>query len=280
MPLAASTDFGARVFDGADGLSVHDHLFAAANTALPHLRDEPQTVSAIQSFLTGVARVDLFALKKGGTIDGEITAPLGPEVPALTPGATYLLEAVVRTLKLGHHLTQGTADSNEIWLELTAKSGGQIIASAARRSWSSWATSSLFSYLHGRASTSGQRGHFSCRSAKRRYRLAPPRWCIWAEGPRRTGAPVDVAGCVSKVRSRVPRFALSETARMDLLTTIALDRVEFPVARAAIVGRGITFLSGNVERLRHRPPLETRRQRRANAPGVGGLHRGRASRTA
>ena len=130
MPLAASNDFGARVFEGADRLSVHDHLFAAANTALPHLRGETQTVSAIQSFLTGVARVDLFALKRGGTIDGPILAPLRPEVPPLSPGQTYLLETVVRTLKVGHHLTQGTADSNEIWLEMTAKSGGRVLGAS------------------------------------------------------------------------------------------------------------------------------------------------------
>jgi hypothetical protein len=38
-----------------------------------------------------------------------------------------LLEVVVRTLSLGHPLTQGTVDSNELWVDVTAKSGGKAI---------------------------------------------------------------------------------------------------------------------------------------------------------
>lgn len=128
MPLAPSTDFGARLFDGADQLSVHNHLFAAANTALPFLRHDAPTVRAAQTFLADVARVDIFGVKTGGAIDGALRAPLRPAVPALRPGASYLLETVVRTLKVGHPFTQGTADSNEIWLEVTASSGGRVIA--------------------------------------------------------------------------------------------------------------------------------------------------------
>jgi len=129
MPLTPSGDFGARMFDGADRLSIHNHLFAAANTALPFLRHDPETLRAEQAFLTDVARVDIFGVKSGGAIDGELRAPLRPDVPALKPGATYLLETVVRTLKVGHPFSQGTADSNEIWLEVTASSGGRTIAS-------------------------------------------------------------------------------------------------------------------------------------------------------
>ncbi len=128
MPLTPSADFGASIFEGADRLSIHDHLFAAANTALPYLRRDTQTLRAEQSFLTDVARVDIFGLKTGGAIDGDLHAPLRPKVPALRPGATYLLDTVVRTLKVGHPFSQGTADSNEIWLEVTASSGGRIIA--------------------------------------------------------------------------------------------------------------------------------------------------------
>jgi hypothetical protein len=116
------------MFEGADRLSIHDHLFAAANTALPFLRRDTQTLRAEQSFLTDVARVDIFGLKIGGAIDGELHAPLRPKVPTLRPGAAYLLDTVVRTLKVGHPFSQGTADSNEIWLEVTASSGGRIIA--------------------------------------------------------------------------------------------------------------------------------------------------------
>jgi tetratricopeptide (TPR) repeat protein len=72
--------------------------------------------------------VDLFGLRADGRIDGALEAPLGPDRPVLRPGASYLLETVVRTLKLGHHLTQGTADSNELWLELRVTDGDRLLA--------------------------------------------------------------------------------------------------------------------------------------------------------
>ncbi len=45
----------------------------------------------------------------------------------MKPGGKYLVEVVVRTLNIGHLFSQGTVDSNEIWVELTAKSGGRVI---------------------------------------------------------------------------------------------------------------------------------------------------------
>ena len=128
MPLTESRDFGARHFDNSGALKVHDHQFPAANTALPQLLGYPPWVNEAQrEFLEGAARVDLFGLKAGGRIDGELSAPLRPLVPVLEPGHRYLLEAVIRTVKLGHALTQGTADSNELWLDVTLRSGGRVV---------------------------------------------------------------------------------------------------------------------------------------------------------
>jgi tetratricopeptide (TPR) repeat protein len=128
MPLLPSDDFGARDFDGQGGLEVHDHLFPGANTGIPHLLDLPEWVNeAHRDFNDGVMRVDLFGIKAGGTIDGELHAPLRPEIPILEPGQSYLVEVVVRTLKMGHLFTQGTADSNEIWLDVTARVGDRVI---------------------------------------------------------------------------------------------------------------------------------------------------------
>ena len=45
----------------------------------------------------------------------------------MKPGETYLLETVVRTLNIGHHFSQGTVDSNEIWVDFTAKCDGKVI---------------------------------------------------------------------------------------------------------------------------------------------------------
>ena len=128
MPLVASRDFGAQMFPGATSPSIHNHLFLGANTALPYWRGEDQIVAAHQQFLRDCMRVDIFGLREGGTIDGPLVAPLRPELPTLQPGGKYLLEIVLRTLKLGHHFTQGTIDSNEVWLEVTVTSGGRQLA--------------------------------------------------------------------------------------------------------------------------------------------------------
>ncbi len=72
-------------------------------------------------------RVDVFGLRDGGAIDGQLHAPLRPEVPTLVAGKSYLLDAVIRTLKMGHHFTQGTVDSNEVWLDVTVTSGNRVI---------------------------------------------------------------------------------------------------------------------------------------------------------
>ncbi len=128
MPLAQSTDFGAKDFDQSNKLSIHNHFFPAANTGLAWIRDaQPEVMAAHQKFLQEITRVDIFGVKEGGTIDGKLIAPIRPNVPALKRGEKYLLETVIRTLKLGHPLTQGTVDSNELWVEVTLTSGGKVI---------------------------------------------------------------------------------------------------------------------------------------------------------
>jgi hypothetical protein len=127
MPLAESADFGAKDFDGSGRLSVHNHLFPAANTGIAWLIDAPEAIEAHRRFLTGCCRVDIFGLKEDSSVDGRLHAPLRPELPTLQPGKTYLLETVIRTLTLGHHLTQGTTDSNELWLDVTVTSGDRVI---------------------------------------------------------------------------------------------------------------------------------------------------------
>jgi tetratricopeptide (TPR) repeat protein len=60
-------------------------------------------------------------------VDRPLAGPLRPEVPVLKPGGRYLLEVVLRTLRVGHQFTQGTADSNEIWADVKLVSGGRVI---------------------------------------------------------------------------------------------------------------------------------------------------------
>src|SRR4051794_15558471 len=128
MDLVPSRDFGARDFDGRGGTEIHDHFFVGANTGLATIRGRPDVAAIHERFLRdGKVRVDLFALRDGGTIDGALLGPLRPEVPRLQPAHSYLVEVVVRTLGLGHAFSQGTADSNEIWVELVATQGGRVI---------------------------------------------------------------------------------------------------------------------------------------------------------
>ena len=127
MPLEESNDFGAKAFDAPRRLKIHSHLFPSANTGIAHLRGEKDIVAAHQEFLQGVMRVDIFGVKEGGSINGRLSAPLRPSIPALKPGGTYLLETVIRTLKMGHAFTQGTTDSNEIWMDVTVTSGNRVI---------------------------------------------------------------------------------------------------------------------------------------------------------
>jgi tetratricopeptide (TPR) repeat protein len=100
MPLRPSDDFGAKFNDPAASnqvLTIHRHLFPAANTGLAFLRHDEPTLKAEAEFLKNTLRVDI------------------------------LLEVVLRTLTLGHPFSQGTADSNEIWVDAQASGGRKII---------------------------------------------------------------------------------------------------------------------------------------------------------
>ena len=125
MDLLPSDDFGSRRHpesEQPDVTLVHDHLFPSANTGIPYLLDFPDwVIEAHREFNEGVVDVDIFGVKPGGSIDDELIAPLRPEIPELAAGTDYLLEVVVRTLGLGHHLTQGTVDSNQLWLDVAVR---------------------------------------------------------------------------------------------------------------------------------------------------------------
>jgi len=127
MPLAASDDFGSKDFDNSGVLKGHNHLFLGANTGLAWIKDRPEAQAAHEAFLKDCMRVDIFGIKDDGAVDGKLHAPLRPNVPTLQAGKAYLIESVVRTLKLGHLFTQGTVDSNEVWLDVTVSSGDRII---------------------------------------------------------------------------------------------------------------------------------------------------------
>ncbi len=134
MPLREADEFGASFFDDSGVLKIHEHQFPSANTGVPHLLGLPDSVNERhREFLEGVMSVDIFGIKEGGTIDGALVAPVRPESPALVPGRRYLVETVLRTLTMGHLFTEGTADSNEVWLDVVVREGARVIGRSGGR---------------------------------------------------------------------------------------------------------------------------------------------------
>jgi tetratricopeptide (TPR) repeat protein len=148
MPVEPSSDFGSKDFDGSGIRKRHTHFFPAANTGLFELlkyedryKDQaPQLQKSIDTnaaFLRGTAldgsdrklRIDIFGVKRinNGIPEDENPAVIRPTLPRLQPGETHLIEVVIRTLNIGHHFSQGTVDSNEIWVDFEAKAGGKTI---------------------------------------------------------------------------------------------------------------------------------------------------------
>lgn len=116
LPLFPSEEFGNR------GGFIHDHAFPAANTALPAIRGDKEMLAKEENFLKGCVSTDIFAIKRGTEV-----IPLGPGVPAVKPGETLQVEVVIRTRKLGHQFTNGTADSNEDWVAFSASNARRPI---------------------------------------------------------------------------------------------------------------------------------------------------------
>ncbi len=132
MPSVASSDLGSRYMEKLGELGVHSHAFPSANTAIAHWMGDQASVDRHRDYLRGTLRVDLFGLRRGGSIDGDLQPLLDDQVK-VEQGESYLIETVLRTMTLGHHFTQGTTDSNQIWVELTAKQGDRILGTSGHR---------------------------------------------------------------------------------------------------------------------------------------------------
>ena len=79
MDLVASEDFGAKPYDGVDGLRIHNHMFSTANTGLMFAKGDKKGVDEAERFLKNKAvRIDIFALRDGATIDGALWDRFGP----------------------------------------------------------------------------------------------------------------------------------------------------------------------------------------------------------
>jgi tetratricopeptide (TPR) repeat protein len=247
MPFAASNDPAARLFPG-QGAGVHDHRFAAANTAIPVIVGlEPREILARQAFLQdGVARLDLFGIKEDGRIDGMLHAPLRPELPVLEPGRSYLLETVVRTLRIGHPLTQGTTDSNELWLDVTLRDGDRVIGRSGKMDADGdvdpWAHF-LNAYVLDRHGNRIDRRNVQDIFVALYDHQVPPgaaalvQYTFTVPPDARGPLTVEAALRYRKFDTRLMRHVTGEDfVRNDLpVTTLAEDRLEIPVAAGPAV---------------------------------------------
>lgn len=152
MPKVRSNDPGNR-----DGY-VHNHRFAAANTAVAHVNnDEPQLKETKEFLQSGFISVDIFAASPAEDLKGQpemrrrsdaqpqlastfatgeeaeqsgavllrevgkVAAPLDRTTATFQPGSTVRVDVVVRTRRIGHFFPGGTVDSFDVWLELTGR---------------------------------------------------------------------------------------------------------------------------------------------------------------
>ena len=101
---------------------IRSHRFLAANTALPTLRNDVDTIARIDKFLQDdKMRVDIFALRrldKEGN-ETELITALDTTQPLLEPGEKIEVHVVVRNKGVGHTFPGGTNDSNEGFLDFT-----------------------------------------------------------------------------------------------------------------------------------------------------------------
>lgn len=242
MPFAASRDPAARLFPG-QGVGVHSHRFAAANTAIPWMLGmDPAEVEQRQRFLKdGVVRLDLFGIKEDGRIDGALHAPLRPGLPVLEPGREYLLETVLRTTGIGHPLTQGTTDSNELWLDVTLRDGERVIGRSGALDeegdvdpWAHFVNAYVLDRHGNRIDRRNVQDIFVAlydhqvppgSAALVQYRFAVPED---ARGP----LVIEAALRYRKFDTRIMRHVLGESfTRNDLpITTMAEDRLELAIA--------------------------------------------------
>ena len=243
MPLTPSKDFGAKPDARTGTMAVHGHHFPAANTAIPHLLDMPESVNENhRRILKDSLRLDVFAVREGVSIDAPVDQALRPNVPALNPGSTYLIDVVIRTLTLGHLFSEGTADSNQIWLDVTATADGKTIGrSGALRSidgeldpWSHFVNAYV---LDRRGKRIDRRNAEDIFTKLYDHQIPPGAADVVQyrlEVPTSVTSPIELAVRLQyrKFDTSYTRAFLGETfVRNDLpVTTIAEDRVVFPSA--------------------------------------------------
>lgn len=117
--LATRGDLSAKPLAGAPAgaRGVASHRFLGGNTALAALSGDADMASREAAFLRGAVRVDLVALRRGGSRGTATPA----ESASFAPQERVALDLVVENLRTGHRFPGGTADSNQVWLSLVLR---------------------------------------------------------------------------------------------------------------------------------------------------------------
>lgn len=120
MPLEAAPNDVA-----ADNGFVRSHRFLAANSALPALRGDTESIKRIEANLRDEKlRLEIFALRRQ---DGELIMNAGENKIYVQPGETIQVDVVVRNLNVGHMFPGGTNDSNEGWIDFKVSMGDEVV---------------------------------------------------------------------------------------------------------------------------------------------------------
>jgi tetratricopeptide (TPR) repeat protein len=245
MALKPSDDPAARDFDDSGTRSVHLHQFPGANTGIAKLLNLPdQVMEAEQKRLQDVTRIDIFGIKEGGTIEGQLHAPLRPELPELVPGKRYLVEIVLRTTGVGHLLTQGTSDSNQLWVDVTATAGDRVIGRSGSRNetgevdpWSYFVNAYVLDKNGNRIDRRNAQDIFV---ALYNHQIPPGATAVvhyLLQVPENVRGPVRIEASLNyrKFDTTYLRYVQGDAfTRNDLpVTTMATDTIELPVAGQA-----------------------------------------------
>jgi Flp pilus assembly protein TadD len=102
---------------GNDDGRIASHRFAAANSALPFLRQDETQLEAVRDQLQrGSMRLALSAVESE---EGELRSPNDPAL-SLAAADRLMFYLSVRNLDVGHAFPGGTTDSHEAWLHVRA----------------------------------------------------------------------------------------------------------------------------------------------------------------
>ncbi|MEQ3660184.1 MAG: multiheme c-type cytochrome [Glaciecola sp.] len=113
-------DSGAKMQSISSELSIRDHLFASGNTAIAATLsyDRDSVIQRHKDLLEESVSLDIVGIRENGKINGEFQFLQNESNVNLAANKTYLIEVVIRTKTLGHLFTNGTADSNQLWVQL------------------------------------------------------------------------------------------------------------------------------------------------------------------